>query len=299
MNPYGNTQRELSAPGSPPSPPPYSSPGPHSNPSLSSTSPSSPVIQTTQTYLTVLSFAPHQASSSHEAPSLVPSSGLPLPASDQGSGFSSGFSSTLPPTSPPDQTGSSPSAPNPYPAPSTPPSLQVSVVVPSPDDHRRPSPPPPGRSEDACLDLECSICFSQFNNVFRCPKVLRCGHTFCLECLARINVKSADPEAVQCPLCRGFTPLPALGLPKLTTDSAVLACLPATMQKVYSIRFQRNKGKLRVKRSGETRCPVNLPNFQVLLLLLSLFSIHNESLLKRHWLRLHAHRCLLPHKPTF
>lgn len=257
MNPYGNAhqstypQWDLSAPGSPP---PYSSPGPHNNPSnnpsLSSTSPSSPVIQTTQTYLTVLSFTPHQASSTHEAPSLVPSSGLPLPASDQG--FS--FRSTLSPTSPPVQTGSSPSTPNPYPAPSTPPSFQLSVIIPSPDLHL--SPPQPRCLEDACPDLECSICFSQFNNIFRCPKMLQCGHTFCLECLARINVKSTDPEAIQCPLCRSFTPLPALGLPKLTTDPAVLAYLPATMQKVYSIRFQRNKGKLRVKRSGETRCPL-------------------------------------------
>lgn len=257
MNPYGNThqntypQQDLSAPGSPL---PYSSPGPHNNPSnnpsLSSTSPSSPVIQTTQTYLTVLSFSPHQASSTHEAPSLVPFSGLPLPAADQG--FS--FSSTLSPTSPPVQTDSSPSTPNPYPAPSTPPSFQLSVIIPSPDLHLSPS--QPRCSEDASLDLECSICFSQFNNIFRCPKMLQCGHTFCLECLARINVKSTDPEAIQCPLCRSFTPLPTLGLPKLTTDPAVLAYLPATMQKVYSIRFQRNKGKLRVKRSGETRCPL-------------------------------------------
>lgn len=261
MNPYRNThrntypRRELSAPGS--LPPPYSSPGPHNNPSntpsLSSTSPSSPVIQTTQTYLTVSSFTAHQAPSAHEAPSLVPSSDcsrLPLPASDQG--FS--FRSTLSPTSPRVQTGASPSTPNPYAAPSTPPSFQVSVIIPSPDPHL--SPPQPRCSEDACPDLECSICFSQFNNIFRCPKMLQCGHTFCLECLARMNVKSTDPEAIQCPLCRRFTPLPALGLPKLTTDSAVLAYLPATMQKVYSIRFQRNKGKLRVKRSGETRCPL-------------------------------------------
>lgn len=79
--------------------------------------------------------------------------------------------------------------------------------------------------------------------------MLQCRHTFCLECLARINVKSAAPDAIQCPLCRGLTPLPALGLPKLATDPAVLAYLPATMQKVYSVRFQRNKGRLQVKRS--------------------------------------------------
>ncbi|XP_030219122.1 RING finger protein 225 [Gadus morhua] len=100
-------------------------------------------------------------------------------------------------------------------------------------------------------DLECAVCFSQFNNVFRCPKMLLCKHTFCLECLARINVKSVHPDTIQCPLCRGLTHLPSLGLPKLDTDPAVLSYLPAAMQKVYSIRFNRTKGKLQVKRSSE------------------------------------------------
>ncbi len=42
-------------------------------------------------------------------------------------------------------------------------------------------------------------------------------------------------------------PLPDLGLPKLANDSTVLSYLPAAMQHVYSIRFNRNKGKLQVK----------------------------------------------------
>ncbi|XP_026772024.1 RING finger protein 225 [Pangasianodon hypophthalmus] len=97
-------------------------------------------------------------------------------------------------------------------------------------------------------ELECAVCFSQFDNVFNTPKVLQCGHTFCLECLARINIKSSQPESLQCPLCRAYTPLPTLGLPKLATDVEVLSCLPETMQHVYSIRFNRNRGKLQVKR---------------------------------------------------
>uniref|UniRef100_A0A3B3ZKQ8 RING-type domain-containing protein n=1 Tax=Periophthalmus magnuspinnatus TaxID=409849 RepID=A0A3B3ZKQ8_9GOBI len=97
-------------------------------------------------------------------------------------------------------------------------------------------------------DLECSICFSQFNNAFRCPKMLQCGHTFCLECLARMNVKSPEPSALLCPLCRAFTPLPTLGLPRLSNDTSVLSCLPSSMQRVYSVRFVRNKGRLQLKR---------------------------------------------------
>ncbi|KAF7653072.1 hypothetical protein LDENG_00087610 [Lucifuga dentata] len=140
---------------------------------------------------------------------------------------------------------------NPYPSPTSP-RCQVSIIIPSPD--LRPSPIPIKSSEASCPDLECSICFSHFNNVFRCPKMLQCKHTFCLECLARINIKSTEPNTIQCPLCRGLTPLPALGLPKLTTDSDVLPYLPAAMQRVYSIRFLRSKGKLQVKRSSEGHC---------------------------------------------
>ncbi|XP_027890028.1 E3 ubiquitin-protein ligase RNF152 [Xiphophorus couchianus] len=127
---------------------------------------------------------------------------------------------------------------NPYaPADLQPPQVSVPDLQPPPDE--------------SGPDLECAICFSEFNNVFRCPKMLNCKHTFCLECLARMNVKSLEPGAIQCPLCRGLTPLPPLGLPKLATDSDVLSYLPAAMQRVYSIRFVRNKGKLQVKRSSD------------------------------------------------
>ncbi|GAA6230490.1 soluble scavenger receptor cysteine-rich domain-containing protein SSC5D-like [Lates japonicus] len=247
MNPYGDRNLN-SRPRDVTDPPPYSAPGPYDN---SHNPPLPAVIQTGHSSLMVLSHnsPPYQASSDRDGgQNLVQSphsdrSALALP----GSGLRS-----MPPVLPQAQTPSPASIPalNPYPAPATPPSSQVSVIIPSPD--LRPSPLPLQCSEDSCPDLECSICFSQFNNVFRCPKMLHCKHTFCLECLARINVKSPEPSAIQCPLCRSLTPLPTLGLPKLTTDPDVLSYLPAAMQRVYSIRFLRNKGKLEVKRSAES-----------------------------------------------
>ncbi|CAK6978886.1 uncharacterized protein LOC121903404 [Scomber scombrus] len=239
MNPYSDTNlnshpRDATAPTTPP----FSAHERHNshNPSLSSTF--SPVILTGRSSLTVLRNIPsvYQSSSEQDGAQNLdwsPNSGhtaLPLPSSSQ--------------TPVPGST-----LLNPYAAPTTPPSSQVSIIVPSPDV--RPSPLLSQCSEESCPDLECAICFSQFNNVFRCPKMLQCKHTFCLECLARINVKSREPDAIQCPLCRSFTPLPTLGLPKLTTDPDVLSYLPAAMQRVYSIRFQRNKGKLQVKSSSE------------------------------------------------
>ncbi|XP_015230054.1 PREDICTED: uncharacterized protein LOC107084644 [Cyprinodon variegatus] len=181
-----------------------------------------PVIQTT---LSSLSASPAAGfPPAHHVQ--IPSSTLHLPA----------FSPT-----------ESQSTENPYAPPAALHSHQVSI--PSPDV--QPYPPPTEFLDESAPDLECAICFSQFNNVFRCPKMLNCKHTFCLECLARMNVKSSDPNAIQCPLCRGLTPLPPNGLPKLATDSDVLSYLPAAMQRVYSIRFVRNKGKLQVKRSSD------------------------------------------------
>lgn len=80
------------------------------------------------------------------------------------------------------------------------------------------------------------------------PKLLLCGHTFCLECLARINVSSVDVAAVSCPVCRHLTPLPhGRDLPRLQSDDAVLRRLPPTMRRPLSVRFQRSKGKLLLK----------------------------------------------------
>ncbi|KAA0716827.1 putative E3 ubiquitin-protein ligase RNF183 [Triplophysa tibetana] len=122
-----------------------------------------------------------------------------------------------------------------------------------PDSNDICDPQKPGLDDEETPDLECVVCFCQFNNVFNTPKVLQCKHTFCLECLARMNVKSPQPNTIQCPLCRAYTPLPDLGLPKLANDSTVLSYLPATMQQVYSIRFNRSKGKLQVKRAASSQ----------------------------------------------
>lgn len=236
MNPYRNRNQNGTEPGASP-------PSDHSS---SSSSP--PVIQTSQTF--VSNSSAHQTSSDkgdHRPTgplSNMDRSALPLPASDSGINLRSVPQSSL---APPVRQSRSPSpaplaTPNPYPALDS-----VSVIIPPSD----PQPHPPLTSQfsqESNPDLECSICFSQFNNIFRCPKMLHCKHTFCLECLARINVKAAEPSTIQCPLCRGLTPLPALGLPRLATDPSVLSYLPAAMQRVYSIRFLRSKGKLEVKR---------------------------------------------------
>nr|XP_046256357.1 E3 ubiquitin-protein ligase RNF183 [Scatophagus argus]XP_046256358.1 E3 ubiquitin-protein ligase RNF183 [Scatophagus argus] len=110
-------------------------------------------------------------------------------------------------------------------------------------DRRRVKPP-----EDDVEDTECAVCFCTYDNVFKTPKLLACGHTFCLECLARINVNSAEIKTLSCPVCRELTELPhGQDLPRLGNNQDIIGKLPPEMQRALSIRFKRSKGKLLLK----------------------------------------------------
>lgn len=105
-----------------------------------------------------------------------------------------------------------------------------------------------GPPEDDMEDTECAVCFCTYDNVFKTPKLLACGHTFCLECLARINVTSAELKTLSCPICREMTKLPhGQDLPRLGNNLDIIDKLPPGMHRVLSIRFKRSKGKLLLK----------------------------------------------------
>lgn len=75
-------------------------------------------------------------------------------------------------------------------------------------------------------DYECKICYNYFDADRRAPKLLACLHTFCQECLSRLQLRAAaaataaserplrpppwhgPPSAIACPVCRHRTPLP-------------------------------------------------------------------------------------------
>ncbi|XP_038194764.1 RING finger protein 225 [Arvicola amphibius] len=95
--------------------------------------------------------------------------------------------------------------------------------------------------------MECLICVSPFDGIFKLPKRLDCGHVFCLECLARLSLATAGGgDAVACPMCRAPTRLaPRRGLPALPTQPGLLprdARAPPPRQ--GSVRFDRRRGLL-------------------------------------------------------
>ncbi|XP_072334083.1 RING finger protein 223 [Scyliorhinus torazame] len=88
---------------------------------------------------------------------------------------------------------------------------------------------PDGTSEGG---LECTICFTSYDNVFKTPKLLECQHAFCLECLARLVATIPEDQTpdITCPLCRSQTALPDNGIPALKTSQELLSKLPPHMQ---------------------------------------------------------------------
>ncbi|XP_061677162.1 E3 ubiquitin-protein ligase RNF183 [Syngnathoides biaculeatus] len=97
---------------------------------------------------------------------------------------------------------------------------------------------------------ECAICFCSYDNIFKTPKLLACGHTFCLECLARINVSAPKLKTLSCPVCRELTDIPhGQDLPRLGNNQDIISRLPPEMRRARSIRFKRSKGKLLLKNS--------------------------------------------------
>uniref|UniRef100_A0A3Q0SNI9 Si:ch73-335l21.2 n=1 Tax=Amphilophus citrinellus TaxID=61819 RepID=A0A3Q0SNI9_AMPCI len=79
------------------------------------------------------------------------------------------------------------------------------------------------------MDVECPICYQEYNHYNKCPRMLECLHVFCTECLQRIQLCPTDthsPQAIPCPLCRHLTPLESGDALTLPCNSRILSRLP-------------------------------------------------------------------------
>lgn len=80
-------------------------------------------------------------------------------------------------------------------------------------------------------EVECPICYQEYNQCGKCPRMLECLHVFCTECLLRIQLYPYDQDpqslpAISCPLCRHPTPLETGNALSLPCNSRILAQLP-------------------------------------------------------------------------
>ena len=88
--------------------------------------------------------------------------------------------------------------------------------------------------------LHCMICFE----LYRSPKMLNCGHTFCKECLQGYyrtyqQQRRAQSGKIPCPTCRELTALPAGGINGLRNDFKVAKI--EEMFKTVNIRKEKLK----------------------------------------------------------
>ncbi len=66
--------------------------------------------------------------------------------------------------------------------------------------------------------ITCSICLEHFTN----PKLLPCGHSFCLQCLQRVPIELVNGNHyLPCPTCRVSCPVPDEGLALLSPSFVI------------------------------------------------------------------------------
>ena len=74
----------------------------------------------------------------------------------------------------------------------------------------------------ATSHIECSVCLNTFND----PRMLPCGHTFCLQCITtQINKSTNEKHA--CAVCRHAWTLPAGGVNSLPKNFVLLSVISA------------------------------------------------------------------------
>ncbi|KAL2079767.1 hypothetical protein ACEWY4_025511 [Coilia grayii] len=89
----------------------------------------------------------------------------------------------------------------------------------------------PGQGDPT--EVECPICYQEYDQCAKCPRMLECMHVFCTECLHQIQLSSPcppdqddAPPSISCPLCRHPTPLQAGNTLSLPPNYPILARLP-------------------------------------------------------------------------
>ena len=76
--------------------------------------------------------------------------------------------------------------------------------------------------------MECPICKNEFESdgTYQ-PKILRCGHTFCKDCIEKMS----NPLGIKCPYCHAVTPVGIMGI----------SALPENVTLIMLISELRNK----------------------------------------------------------
>jgi hypothetical protein len=88
------------------------------------------------------------------------------------------------------------------------------------------------------MEVTCPICYDQYNDKDKIPRILSCGHTFCQHCLMDLRTSNI----LTCPTCRTyFSP----DVKQLIKNFTILDCL-------YSEKAQNLMAKIEIRdKEGE------------------------------------------------
>ena len=73
-------------------------------------------------------------------------------------------------------------------------------------------------------ELSCSLCFEQYDNGTRAPKVLPCQHTFCYLCLVRYT-ESSHERGLPCPTCKRRANVDENGIQTLPNNLTIVSLI--------------------------------------------------------------------------
>ncbi|KAM9085942.1 RING finger protein 228 [Megaptera novaeangliae] len=126
-------------------------------------------------------------------------------------------------------------------------------------------------------DYECKICYNYFDADRRAPKLLACLHTFCQECLSRLQLRAAaaataaperplrpppwhgPPSAIACPVCRHRTPLPDSRVYSLPNNTKLAEAFPLALRAAHDPLPQDRLPPLPARRPAPAAAPSPAP----------------------------------------
>ena len=100
------------------------------------------------------------------------------------------------------------------------------------------------------MATECAVCCEYFEKqgTPKCPKLLPCGHTFCVSCLTQLDVDGS----IKCPVCRAFHLIPNGGAQNYPTNHHVCLETPVNgNNKIYVLSSPEKSSQTDENGSGK------------------------------------------------
>ncbi|XP_041125846.1 RING finger protein 227-like [Polyodon spathula] len=107
--------------------------------------------------------------------------------------------------------------------------------------------------------MECGVCYLPYSRCGREPRLLHCGHMFCMACLVCVARERGGMLTLCCPLCRQTTSV-GRGLrlqEALWVDTAVWSWIPES-EKEEEEEEEEEEDQIKALTDGQSECSAPL-----------------------------------------